>query len=345
MKRAVFATLAIGISFYLLNVPSIRSKSPYDILDDGTIPANRLAPDVRLGDFGPVKGHHRVEGIRGDIDRSVPFEVVPGEEFGFDLTLWNTEPELDSAAVAIHLDLPDGRDVTLLEGEVTLEGMEKYRRGCSQFVPEGLELYGRYTMLLFIDERLEAFFQFDLNSRDEIIVRWDDGVVGNAWTWYDAGNIWAIRGCMPSGAVIDEIGTHVISEGDTPFWPWPDAVHQAIELHLYDDDGPGGLPGTLLYTSGEVYADPSTGDVVALTGGIPAPTHAFYVGNQQLTDYPTCEAVAVDSSLDHPDQMFVRVDGTWHSAGNLLDGDLMIWAIGHMGGGEITMQGSSRDGE
>jgi len=266
--------------------------------------------------------------IQGEIELAVCFEVVPAGNFAIDLELWNPGLSVDSASIALRLELPDGRSRTLLTRKVTLGPGETFSRGFDRIVPDHLELYGRYTLVLLIDDLPVDALGFDLNSRNEIILRWDNGELTFPGAWYDSGNIWAVRGCMPEGAIIDEVGARLIAEND-PFWPWPDAVHQAVELQIWDDGGPGGLPGNLLWRSGEVYVDPSDGEVTAFPG-ISAPPGTFYIGNYQLTNYPNCEGQGQDSGLDYPDRMFARVSGEWQNAADLISGDLMIWAIGHM---------------
>jgi hypothetical protein len=335
MKSTLSVFIIAAISFFPVTLLHAYSGSPPV---SGNV--ENIQSDLNIHSAGaevePSGSPARDGGIQGDIELAGCFEVIPGGEIVFDLMLWNPDSHGNTSIVALYLDLPTGPSHILFEREITLGASDTLSRGISRLVPEGLNLYGRYTLNLLIDGLLADSFEFDLNSRDEIIVRWDDGVVGGAWTWYEADNEWAISGWMPEGAIIDEIGTHVISEGDSPYWPWPDAVHQAIELRLYDNDGPGEMPGTLLYTSGDAYADPATGDVVAYPG-VSAPLGTFYVSNLQLTDYPGCEAIAVDNSLDYPDHMFVKDDTGWHGAEGLIDGDLMIWAIGHINGLKITL--------
>jgi hypothetical protein len=181
-------------------------------------------------------------------------------------------------------------------------------------------------MKLYINERMRDFFMFDVNDRAEIIVRWDDGVMVNATCWYDAGNKWAIRGCMPGGSVIDEITAYLLSEND-PYWPWPDAVHQPVQMHVYDASGAGGLPGTAVYSSGNVYVNPANSEATAYPG-LTAPQPHFYVVNEQLTYYPYCEGQGVDGAYSHTEQMFAEVAGEWQNYWTA-GGDYMMWAIGH----------------
>jgi len=319
MTRKVFsAVFAIALTFcFLATTVGAVTVSAVDLPND---------QQVNFGDLGIVHG------IRGDLDRTIQFEVVPGEEFTFDMTLANVTEEVNSAHVLLVVDLPNDTRMTLLEEDVTLQGRERVVNNYSQFIPDNLQLYGRYTTKLFIDDQIVDWFQFDMNDRGGILVRWDDGVLANGWAFYTAGDKWAIRGCMPGGAIIDEVGVHVLAESDA-FWPWPNSIHEAIEIHIYDDTGAGGLPGNLVFNRGAVVSGP-TGDIIA-AAGVAAPPNAFYVANAQMTDYDTCEAMGVDVAVNHFDQMYTEIGGVW--ANMWESGDYMIWAVGHVGSQQITI--------
>ncbi len=300
-------------------------------IDNPALSAVPLTGGHSAGDLGNFTMDH--QSIRGSIERTVPFEVVPGEQLTFNIKLWNEDEAEDSGDVQIRLDFPDGSRRSLFQNEIVLQGGEETYRKYSDLVPWNLEVYGRYTAKLFIDGQLADFFQFDLNSRDEIEVRWDDGVMANAWAWSHLCNAWAIRGCLPDGSVLDSIGVYILSEGD-PGWPWPDDIHQDILLQVFDNDGSGGLPGTLLF-SDVSQVTPGTSHAVAYPG-IPI-SSAFYIANDQLTDYPTCEGQGVDAEVNHPDQMFTRIDDVWGNAGSDYGGDFMIWGVGHIGNQRVTI--------
>jgi hypothetical protein len=320
MTRKVFSTaLAIAFAVCFLNTTMARAFT----VSAAEFPNSQ---QVNFGDLGVVNG------IRGDIERTIQFEVVPGEEFTFDLTLVNLVNETNDAHVVLVIDLPNDSRMTLMEEDITLEAHERLVNNFSHFIPDNLQLYGRYTTKLFINDRLADWFQFDMNDRGGILVRWDDGVLANAWAFYNAGDKWAIRGCMPGGAIIDEVGVHVLAENDM-LWPWPNSIHEAIEIHVYDDTGAGGLPGNLVFNSGPVTSGPS-GDVTA-AAGIAAPPNAFYVANHQLTDFDRCEGMGVDVAVDHYDQMYQEVGGVWSNTWT--SGDYMIWAVGHVGSQSVTI--------
>jgi hypothetical protein len=269
-------------------------------------------------------GYLDFQGIKGELERTTNFDVVPGQDFSFDMSIGNTRSGEQTVHVYLRLDMPNGGQFPYFEDDVVIGGGETEITEFAQLIPEGLELYGRYTMKLFINERMRDFFQFDVNDRAEIIVRWDDGVMVNATCWYDAGNKWAIRGCMPGGSVIDEATAYILSEND-PYWPWPDATHQEISVEIWDAGGAGGLPGAAVF-AGTTTANPATSEATVYPG-VAAPQPHFYVVNHQLTSYPYCEGQGVDGGYNHPQQMFGEVAGEWQNYPTA-GGDFMMWAIG-----------------
>jgi hypothetical protein len=295
-----------------------------------TASANEAAPvfHYKVGDVDMGQP------VKGQLDRTTQFDVVPGEEFTFDMVLRNTANEVLTANVLLRLVLPNSDQRVFMNEDITFNEHEVVENSFAQYIPDNLRLYGRYTMQLFINNVIASDFQFDVNSRADIVVRWDDGVMANAYAWYDAGNKWAIRGCMPNGAVIDEIGCYILSENDI-YWPWPDSEHQAIQLAVYNDDGGGGFPGTELYNSGDIYVNPANSEATAFPG-IGYPGGAFFVSNIQLTPYPTAEAQGVDAAVDHGDQLWAEIAGVWQNYYSVT-GDYMIWAIGHVGSQRVTI--------
>jgi hypothetical protein len=283
-----------------------------------------------------IPGHMVVKdnySFNGMIILSVPFEVIPGEEVSYDIRIWNESGMVNSSEVVLRLDFPNNINRVLFAEDVTLMGYEAITVNNHSTIPENIQVFGRYTMKLYIDNRLADFFQFDLNSRGLIEVRWDDGIMVNAWAFDGLCSSWAIRGCLPEGAILDSVGTYILSEGD-PYWPWPDDIHQDILLKVYDNDGPGGMPGTLLW-SDVSRVTPGTSHAVAYPG-IPI-SSAFYIVNDQITEYPDCEGQGVDIDVNHPDQMFIRTNSDWENAGDQYGGDFMIWGVGYTADQRITI--------
>jgi hypothetical protein len=324
-KKEICCVTFVLIAISLLNVQPTFSRTAYPV-DRPVVSVTENPLQNENQDLGNFAFDHEGS-IRGEIHRNIPFEVVPSEEFMFDLNLQNIEEIENRAEILLRLDIPNGSRRSYFNEEITLDGYEKASFLFSGFVPEGLVIYGRYTLKLFIDNRLEDFFQFDLHSRGSIEVRWDDGVINNGWAFEYLCNAWAIRGCLPEGSVLDSAGVYILSEGD-PYWPWPDGIHQDILMQIFDNDGPGGFPGTLVF-SDVTRVKPGTSHAVVYPRI--AISSAFYIANDQLTDYPDCEAQGVDAEVNHPDQMFIRMDNVWENAGHAYGGDFMIWGVAHVG--------------
>jgi hypothetical protein len=310
----IMALFSSGLAFVSFSQNAAVSRFP-------------LTPGRDLGDF------EITHGLRGSLERTTQFEVVPGEEFTFDMRLWNPDPIPVTSEIIIRVEPPNDGSMIFFRETIALEQHEQTSTSFSQFIPEDLLVFGRYTAKLLIDDRVADFFQFDVNSRGEIVVRWDDGVLTNAWAFLELCNAWAIRGCFPAGAILDSVGVYILSEGD-PFWPWPDDIHQDVLIQVFDNDGPGNMPGTLLY-SDVTRVTPGTSEAVVFPG-IPI-SSAFYVANDQLTNFPDCEGQGVDEQVNHPDQMFTRIDNVWENAGGEYGGDFMIWAVGHVGSQRVIL--------
>jgi len=285
-------------------------------------PADESTIPTRTDKLSPMPS-----GIQGEIELTVCYEVVPGGEISFEVTLINPGSTQETFQVILLVVPPEGNPRTLYDNEHTLPGSTQVTRSITIPIPTGLSKYGIFSFELYIDGEYADGFLCENNSRENIEIRWDDGVVGNFHCLYNPGDIWAVHGCFPEEAILDSVGVRILSEID-PYWPWPDAVHQAIEIHVYDDDGPEGMPGTLLYNSGDVYANPTTGYASAYPG-IPL-NGAFYIGNCQLSSYPYCEAQVVDGSCDYPDEMFQKSGGGWSNVGDQYGGDFMIRGVGHV---------------
>ena len=270
-------------------------------------------------------------GLTGEIERTIPFEVVPGEDFTFDMRLWNPRAQEKTSHVVLRILLPNDGRMTYYDETVTLESDGRSLTPFSQPIPLDLQVFGRYTAELIIDEEMVDFFQFDMNERGSIVVRWDDGTMANAWAFSTQCDAWAIRGCFPAGTVLDSAGVYVVSEGDI-FWPWPDDIHQDILLEVFDNDGAGELPGTLLF-SDVTQVTPGTSEAVVFPG-LPI-SSAFYIANKQLTDFPACEGQAVDDGVNKPERGLRLIDDVWGNAGSGDGGAFWRWAVGHVGGRRV----------
>jgi hypothetical protein len=325
MKRTTFLCIAFSmVTLFIVGLSPLHSNSEIVQVISISVTENTSNGGIVVPEHFVLETNESIDGI---IDRTVPFEVVPGGDISFELHLWNEGDEPVTSEILLQLVFPNDVARDMYSHDLTLEGKESLTLTHETTIPEILDIYGRYQFNLIIDDRLADFFMFDLHSRSQIEVRWDDGVMANAWAFTELCNAWAIRGCLPDGAILDSVGVYILSEGDL-YWPWPDDIHQDILVQVFDNDGAGGMPGTLLWSE-VTRVTPGTSHAVAYPN-IPI-SSAFYIANDQLTNYPECEGQGVDERVDHPDQMFTRIDNVWENAGSDYGGDFMIWGVGHVG--------------
>lgn len=121
-------------------------------------------------------------------------------------------------------------------------------------------------------------------------IAYDDGDADNAYCWDYAGNGFAVRFTPPQYPVDLEIARFC-------FWPgWPDSNHEEFAVEVYDDDGAGGAPGTLLDGGTTMAPDWGWCNVDISPLGITITSGDFYVLYKQLTDSPDCEGLCVDEN-------------------------------------------------
>ncbi len=135
---------------------------------------------------------------------------------------------------------------------------------------------------------------------------YDDCTAENAYTWSSAGNGFAVQFTPPSYPV--DLRTARIC-----FWPdLPDSNHEEFAVYVYDDDGPGGEPGTCL--GGPIYHTATAWgwcgvDISGL--GITIENGDFYILYKQRTDSPDCEALCMDQRLPQSGRSWDYVGGSW----------------------------------
>jgi len=124
------------------------------------------------------------------------------------------------------------------------------------------------------------------------VIKYDDGIADNVTAWDKGGNMNAIR-FTPSGYPAQIFGIECnIYNGS---WP-PGEILTPFQMAIYDDNGPGGLPGTQLaiidvapYDFGWVYGDFSLAGVTINSGD-------FYGVMIQGGDFPNCAPIAIDQT-------------------------------------------------
>ncbi|MCK5213586.1 MAG: hypothetical protein KAQ74_06620, partial [Dehalococcoidia bacterium] len=138
-----------------------------------------------------------------------------------------------------------------------------------------------------------------------VVDRADDGVGGTTVDLYyddgtpesrfagDTGTRYAVR-FSPASYPARLLGADVHLWQESP--QWPDNDHEEFSIEVYDDDGPGGIPGTLLGGTTHIPTDWDwcTIDLSALDVNVNE--GAIYVAFQYLTDAPDCEALSFDET-------------------------------------------------
>jgi hypothetical protein len=151
---------------------------------------------------------------------------------------------------------------------------------------------------------------------------YDDGTVETAWTFNELDPLfigrWAVRFtpmAYPCTLTAAKVG----------IWKdWPDDAHQPFAVEVYDDDGVGGEPGTM------IYGPDTTGSVGNIVGGLDPlapPLWAyvcisppvvitegdFYIAVGAVTLFPESEGWDVDEDgLFYGRSWVYDPDGIWH---------------------------------
>ena len=154
-------------------------------------------------------------------------------------------------------------------------------------------------------------------------IAYDDGEADDAYAWDYAGDGFAVRFTPPQYPVELQVARFC-------FWPeWPDGNHEEFAVEAYDDDGPGGAPGTLLGGGNTIASGWGWCDVDISSLGITITSGDFYIAYVQLSDYPNCEGLCEDYT--EPDG---RSWDYWWGEWYLWEGsDYMIRCVVELGGG------------
>jgi predicted secreted protein len=125
-------------------------------------------------------------------------------------------------------------------------------------------------------------------STNELI--YDDGEANKAFAWNSGCNRFAVR-FTPLSYPVDLKTARICLRPN-----WPDGDHEMFTVEVYDDDGPGGRPGTLLGGPVSYTASDWGWNNVDISGlGITIDSGDFYIAYHQLTDYPDCEGLCTDT--------------------------------------------------
>ena len=137
-------------------------------------------------------------------------------------------------------------------------------------------------------------------------IAYDDGVAEDAWCWYEADFLDAVRFTPPQYPVDLKVARLCFAPS------WPDADHEQFAVEIYDDDGAGGAPGTLLGSITATANDWGWYDVDISSLGITIASGDFYTAYRQFSEAPDCEALCVDCSTPNG-RSWVGAEGEWCS--------------------------------
>ena len=157
-------------------------------------------------------------------------------------------------------------------------------------------------------------------------IAYDDGVAETAWC-SSAGGLYAVRFTPSSYPVSLETARFC-------FFPdWPDSDHEWFGVEVYDDDGTGGAPGTLLGSVNDMATHWEWWDVDISGLGITITSGDFYIAYKFLSGYPDDEGMCFDQSAPDGRSWWGSV-GSWgpvESTG-IGPGDWMIRCVVELGG-------------
>jgi hypothetical protein len=158
-------------------------------------------------------------------------------------------------------------------------------------------------------------------------ITYDDGIMTNAWHYIDPhyDSIIAKKFEPPYyPCFLKYAAVYLLSDTD-PYWPWPDALHEPVELTVWLDTNGDDIPDNL------VFRDSVTGDAIAPSWVYVVPIDTvlvgnfnFWVGCNELPGGGIGEGVGLDVATNFPANKYVY-NGTWHTQ-NLFAGDEMVRA-------------------
>jgi hypothetical protein len=181
-------------------------------------------------------------------------------------------------------------------------------------------------------------YTFDLGALSATMISYDDGVAEN-YNWVDGpGYKWAVKFDAPSYP-------YALCNAKFAVCPsQPQTGHQAVKLTVYSADGPGGLPGTVLFSDtsgapGNIAGGLPTGaawaDVITrLSGNCMTINSAFYIAVENVEPRLMPSAFGTDTSATRANRSYFwdECDLQWYveSSGdaNARPGDRMIRAAG-----------------
>lgn len=271
---------------------------------------------------------------------SVPQNVMASvDDATSELTLsWDDAPDYDLSGYNVYMDdvfhafvsvsemveiMEDGnfgfRVKTLDEGGLESDESSNVQVIIGEAPPENLTVDGNF------DDHVELNWR-EPGGGEEIPLVFDDGVLGNAFYFYDI-----FENGFAHGMRFDPVETYdvlsasvkILSEGDE-YWPWPNDTHGPVRVIILSDEG--GFPGEVLFDE-EATAEDGWATVYPDLSGL---SGSFYVISSHWEDWSTAgdpEGYGIDGAVDYPDNMVTLSDAVW-SYGDVLGygGDYMMRA-------------------
>ena len=136
---------------------------------------------------------------------------------------------------------------------------------------------------------------------------YDDGSAANAYAYYEGGNGFGVKFVAPGNATI--YGALMYFWGTD--WPVPGSDNAGIRV--YDNDGTGGLPGTVLYEDLSLTITRGAWNYIALSSPVTESNGdgVFYVFYIQVGDYPNVPGLGIDAAVNVPGTQWDLIDGVF----------------------------------
>ncbi len=124
------------------------------------------------------------------------------------------------------------------------------------------------------------------NSQDLDTLFYDDRTAYTAWAWYQRNQGWGLKFIPPADNVT--LAGALLHLWDTS-WPVPGGNRYLIRV--YDDDGPGGTPGSRLFASDTLIGQRGVWNYAPINIPVTGPFYIFYV---QADSFPLCPGFSID---------------------------------------------------
>uniref|UniRef100_A0A7C3UYH8 T9SS type A sorting domain-containing protein n=1 Tax=candidate division WOR-3 bacterium TaxID=2052148 RepID=A0A7C3UYH8_UNCW3 len=153
-------------------------------------------------------------------------------------------------------------------------------------------------------------------------LRYDDGERDGAWAFYRKGNGWANKFVSPYYPA-KLTGVKYCAWSDS--WPQPGGTR--IVARILDDDGPDGLPGTILWQE-TVNVNRGTFTLINVEPNVEINSGAFYVAWIQADTWVNSPGLSIDEDGPFAREIYTFYRDTWYyDPDPMYGGDWMIRAV------------------